>query len=161
MEEKVTNRMEASALNSNDQRLYWTIQGGEREYMNSSDILPPYLQESSAFSTPKKISSENNPCGEDTQESSQHSNSNSPSCSPAKDNSLSSEQSMTSEDIHMMMGNDVEVEYEWVRQDAGELDHTNPNFEDFKAHEYYLDESRRGKWLIILYTDNCGNQYKC
>ena len=131
--------------------------------MSRSDILPPYLQESSAFTNPINNAPENHPSDEDTQDSSsQRSNASSLSCSPAKANSLSSEELATSsEDINMTMDNDVEVEYEWVRRDAGELNPTNPNFEDFKAHEYYLDENRRGKWLTIIYTDNCGAQYKC
>ena len=158
MEEKIMNRMEASLLDSNDQKLYWTIRGGEREQIRSSDVLPPYLQESSAFTNPINIAPENNPSDEDAQDSSSQ-GSNASSLSP-KIYSLSPEELATSsEDI--MMDNDVEVEYEWVQRDAGKLNPTNPNFEDFNAHEYYLDENTRGKWLVILYTDNCGAQYKC
>ena len=85
--------------------------------MSRSDILPPYLQESSAFTNPINNAPENHPSDEDTQDSSsQRSNASSLSCSPAKANSLSSEELATSsEDINMTMDNDVEVEYEWVR----------------------------------------------
>ncbi len=55
----------------------------------------------------------------------------------------------------------VECEYEWVQYNAGNLDPNDLDYEDFKAHEYYIDETSQGRIQNILYTDNCGNQYKC
>ena len=48
----------------------------------------------------------------------------------------------------------------WVLRDAGSLDPSDLDFSDVKEHEYYIEDTEEGRFLVWIHPDNCGNQYK-